>query len=234
MTGCHLELMHGMTTCHSWKWRRIAMPKELFFLIDAEKQRKIQNAAMQEFSSQMYESSSINQIIKQADISRGSFYQYFEDKDDLYFYMISIMVKDTAYRFLKEVVLNEPEDIFAVYQALFAYNLRLLSEPIYQAFFRNLYLSMNYRLQQELKNIFGSIRSELMQGKLLELERNSGFTPKAFQELMNLLELNNRDLLMQFISESMDEATILNLYQTRLQILKGKTDTNGIAGNKKE
>ena len=186
---------------------------------------------MQEFSGQLYVNSSINQIIKQADISRGSFYQYFEDKDDLYFYMIGTMVKNTAYRYLQEVISTKPGDIFSVYQAMFVYNLRLLSDPTYRAFFRNMYLSMSYRLQQELKRIFSSIRNEMLQGQLQELQRTSGYDPLAFQELMSLLELNNRDLLMQYISEEMDEQSIEALYHIRLQILKGNENNHGDTGN---
>ena len=207
------------------------MPKDLFYSIDAEKQSKILEAAMLEFSSQLYVNSSINQIIKQADISRGSFYQYFEDKDDLYFYMIGKMVSNTAYRYLQEVVSTKPKDIFSVYQAMFDYNLKLLSDPTYQGFFRNLYLSMSYRLQQELKRIFSTIRNEMLQGQLQELQRASGCDPVTFQELMSLLELNNRDLLMQYISEEMDEQSIRTLYQIRLQILKGNTKNHGRTGN---
>ena len=203
------------------------MPKDLFYSIDTEKQSKILEAAMLEFSSQLYVNSSINQIIKQADISRGSFYQYFEDKDDLYFYMIGKMVSNTAYRYLQEVVSTKPKDIFSVYQAMFDYNLKLLSDPTYQRFFRNLYLSMSYRLQQELKRIFSTIRNEMLQGKLQELQQTSGCDPVAFQELMSLLELNNRDLLMQYISEEMDEQSIRTLYQIRLQILKGNANNHG-------
>ena len=55
---------------------------------------------------------------------------------------------------------------------MFVYNLRLLSDPTYRAFFRNMYLSMSYRLQQELKRIFSSIRNEMLQGQLQELQRN--------------------------------------------------------------
>lgn len=49
-----------------------------------EKQEKIISAATKEFSKYPFKSASINRIIKKCGISRGSFYQYFEDKFDLY------------------------------------------------------------------------------------------------------------------------------------------------------
>ncbi len=59
------------------------MPSERFLRLPGEKQTAIWEAATAEFIAQPYEKVSINKIIKQAGISRGSFYTYFEDKRDL-------------------------------------------------------------------------------------------------------------------------------------------------------
>ena len=59
------------------------MPTQRFFKLKEEKRRLILEAAAHEFSRVPYSAASINQIIKEADISRGSFYTYFEDKQDL-------------------------------------------------------------------------------------------------------------------------------------------------------
>lgn len=72
------------------------MPKSLFFKLDETKRTRITEAALTEFSSNIYNESSINQIIKTADISRGSFYKYFEDKEDVYFHMVQIVFENTA------------------------------------------------------------------------------------------------------------------------------------------
>lgn len=60
------------------------MPKQTFFNLPQAKQDTILNAAMQEFATAGYDLSSIQKIIKASDVSRGSFYQYFEDKADLF------------------------------------------------------------------------------------------------------------------------------------------------------
>lgn len=196
------------------------VPKELFFTIDPEKRSRIMEAAIHEFSSQMYDKASINQIIKEADISRGSFYQYFENKDDLYFFSIKTLLQATAYRFLKQFIAAQPEDIYAVYRALFAYNLQLISGGEYKDFFRNMYFGMNYRLQQELKAIFSSIRNEMLENRLDALRRKSGYADSYFQELMNILELNNRDLLMMYISKSPAVEEIMEIYDLRIQVIR--------------
>lgn len=64
------------------------MPTQRFLKLKEEKKQAILEAAVHEFSRVPYSSASINQIIREADISRGSFYTYFEDKDDLMRYML--------------------------------------------------------------------------------------------------------------------------------------------------
>ena len=59
------------------------MPTERFLKLKEEKQKRILDAAFREFSRVPFREASINRIIKDAEISRGSFYTYFEDKTDL-------------------------------------------------------------------------------------------------------------------------------------------------------
>ena len=198
------------------------MPKALFFTIHEEKKNRIIEAATKEFSQQLYEKASINQIIKEADISRGSFYQYFEDKEDLYFFLIETVVKNTSYNFLKEFIATQPKDVFSVYRALLTYNLQLLSDEKYQAFFKNMHLGVNYHLQQKLRSIFSAIRNEMLGGKFDKLQEQSGYEGPYFQQLMSMLELNNRDLLMLYISGSVDANTVMEIYQLRVRVLQGK------------
>lgn len=69
------------------------MPKQTFFNLPDEKKERLLKAAYNEFSSVSLDESSINAIIHESDISRGSFYQYFEDKEDLYFYCAHLLKK---------------------------------------------------------------------------------------------------------------------------------------------
>lgn len=64
------------------------MPFATFFNLPDEKKSTILEASIAEFSVNGYQKSSISSIIKKAGIPRGSFYQYFDDKLDLYKYVI--------------------------------------------------------------------------------------------------------------------------------------------------
>ncbi|MDE5946468.1 MAG: TetR family transcriptional regulator [Oscillospiraceae bacterium] len=65
------------------------MPTQCFFNLPHEKQMKIVGSALMELSKVPADKISINQIIHNAGISRGSFYQYFNDKLDLLDYILS-------------------------------------------------------------------------------------------------------------------------------------------------
>jgi len=71
------------------------MPKDTFYNLSKEKKKRIFDAAVQEFSIRRFSDASINQIIKNAGIPKGSFYQYFADKEDIYLYMVEEMSKNT-------------------------------------------------------------------------------------------------------------------------------------------
>lgn len=59
------------------------MPTERFHRLPEEKKKAICDAAMKEFIRVPYDKASINRMIQSAEISRGSFYTYFEDKEDV-------------------------------------------------------------------------------------------------------------------------------------------------------
>ena len=63
------------------------MPSERFYRLSEEKRKMICEAAIKEFARVTIDKVSINQIIKNANISRGSFYTYFEDKWDVLAYI---------------------------------------------------------------------------------------------------------------------------------------------------
>lgn len=70
------------------------MPKETFYNLEINKKHKIVQAAIQEFTDHELHKSRVSSIIQMADIPRGSFYQYFEDIDDLYYYVIDKVFGD--------------------------------------------------------------------------------------------------------------------------------------------
>lgn len=72
------------------------MPMKLFTELDSEKQERILDAALKEFAEYGYENGSTNRIVKNCGISKGSLFKYFENKEDLYFYLIDTVSAEMA------------------------------------------------------------------------------------------------------------------------------------------
>ena len=75
------------------------MVHQTFYRLPDEKKERILRSAHREFTQHTYEKSSINRILDDARIPKGSFYQYFDDKSDLFYLCIfSVYEKIIAVR----------------------------------------------------------------------------------------------------------------------------------------
>ncbi|GAB6085080.1 TetR/AcrR family transcriptional regulator [Alkaliphilus crotonatoxidans] len=79
-----------------------------FFSLEAKKQERIINAALKEFARNGYEKASTNEIIKEAEISKGSLFSYFNNKRELYFFLFQY-VSEIIDKIYSEVDWNEPD-----------------------------------------------------------------------------------------------------------------------------
>lgn len=117
------------------------MPKQTFFNLPEAKRRKIIDLAIEEFAENDYQAGSISRIVAKAGIAKGSFYQYFEDKKDLYMYLIGLAGQQKA-EFLQEMPTPEPQmGTFAYLRWLFTAAVKFefdqprLSSVAYRAYY---------------------------------------------------------------------------------------------------
>ena len=96
------------------------MPSNTFLNLPEDKQTRLMDAASREFSAKPYNEASINKIIQEAGIPRGSFYMYFQDKEELFRYLVRGYVEQLL-MVLEEALLREGGDVFAAMRALFDY-----------------------------------------------------------------------------------------------------------------
>ena len=122
-------------------WGYKNMIKPTFYNLSDDKRKRVLQAILEEFADTDSEKISINRIIKRANISRGSFYQYFDDKVDLvevlFLTLVDMNIKD-AYRALSE----SDGDIFALYNSFLEILFRLSKDEFYNNIMRNLCRSM--------------------------------------------------------------------------------------------
>lgn len=64
------------------------MPKDTFFNLSKEKQENVIRSAVSEFLRYGFEKGNVGNIAKNAGVAKGSLYQYFENKKELFLYSV--------------------------------------------------------------------------------------------------------------------------------------------------
>jgi AcrR family transcriptional regulator len=90
------------------------MPKLTFFNLPEAKRHAFLQAAIEEFAGRDYASASISRIVAELGIAKGSVYQYFEDKRDLYLYLIELAAQERV-AFVQSASPPDPEQGFYAY-----------------------------------------------------------------------------------------------------------------------
>ena len=129
------------------------MPKSTFYNLDKEKREKIEKALKNEFTKHTFEKASISNIIEEAKIPRGSFYQYFEDKEDALKYIIEDFVNDEKEK-IKELLIQNKGDIFLTTLDLYSY----FVDKNYHEKEVKLFQNIVNKLRNENVNIYKNIK----------------------------------------------------------------------------
>ena len=89
------------------------MPSATFFRVPEEKRRRLVESCWAELTRVRFTDVSINRIIAAARIPRGSFYQYFEDKEDPIRYLLEDM-RQYFITQLRDILVEAKGDLFAL------------------------------------------------------------------------------------------------------------------------
>ncbi len=92
------------------------MPKQTFLNLPVEKRNTIIHAAIEEFAEYGLENASTNRIVANSGISKGSFYQYFEDKQDVFMYLLTVLEHEKMEYFKGKRPPNSNMDTFEYFR----------------------------------------------------------------------------------------------------------------------
>jgi AcrR family transcriptional regulator len=128
------------------------MPKQTFLNLTKEKQDHLLKVAREEFSNNLFNDVSINKIIQKCEISRGSFYTYFEDKKDIYDFLVK-KTHENVFNKLKKVIKNNKGDITCSFIELFDEIIVNVNEDnlFLQKMFLNAHNNNDYQLHSKNK-----------------------------------------------------------------------------------
>lgn len=124
--------------------------------MNPDKRQRLVKAAMKEFGENRFEKASTNAIVKEAGISKGLLYHYFNSKEELYEYLCDYAAKAIAVPIAEEIGL-EDRDIIRRIERITKLKMRILHEiPALVTFSKVMYTGMNY---EDIKRIIEKYHS---------------------------------------------------------------------------
>ncbi|QGH33812.1 TetR family transcriptional regulator [Gracilibacillus salitolerans] len=195
------------------------MPNETFFNLPKEKKQKLLDALHREFTKSPLASASIAKIIEYAEIPRGSFYQYFTDKEDAYFYIFNQQTSLAMEKFICILQSNNGN----LFDTCIEFYRLIVEEQEQFTFFRNALLNMNYKIEESLSGIFASKEKidhfhqiqEQLDLASLKVDKEEDL----FQLMKMISAITFHNIIEKFSKDFPLEDAIHN-YQTQLQFIK--------------
>jgi AcrR family transcriptional regulator len=119
------------------------MPKTTFENLSKDKKKKLTDAFLREFANHTFDNASLSSVVKSLGIAKGSVYQYFEDKEDLFNYMISVCTQ-TKSQYLVDIKREHFPDFWEYLRQIFIDGVAFdLENPLQSHFLFNLTNSIN-------------------------------------------------------------------------------------------
>jgi Tetracyclin repressor-like, C-terminal domain/Bacterial regulatory proteins, tetR family len=201
------------------------LPKITFFNLPEDKKQKLVDAAKKEYSRVPLFEASITNIIKSAGIPRGSFYQYFEDKEDAFFYLL----KELTIEYNKNFVLilkKNHGDLFDTMIAFFDY---LIKGEENINFLKNTFLNMTFKIETVFEKSFSDYEMNENFKRISLLINKSNLNISNDKELFHLMQIITsvtfRNVVKKFAQElSLNEA--MNNYVIEMNLLKDGLSRN--------
>jgi AcrR family transcriptional regulator len=178
------------------------VPKQTFFNLSDKKRKTLIEAAEHEFSRVPLFEASVSNIIKSAGIPRGSFYQYFKDKEDLYFFLLDEKLQESKKRFV--FLLNKYEgDLIEAMKELYHHFLIIIPDEEERNFLRNAMLYTTNKVEKSFADMFDAKQdrerfkeiSVLIDRKLLNINND--------QEIVHIFQIISAIAFHNFIEKTM-------------------------------
>ena len=189
------------------------MPKSTFYNLNNEKREKIEKALKKEFSENTFEKASISNIIEEANIPRGSFYQYFEDKENALKHIIESFLEEEKEE-IKELLIKNEGDIFLTTLDLYSY----FVDKKYNETEMRLFKNIINKLKNENVNIFRNIRINKCQN-----QKNIGNNCYINTELLNIEDEKDIEYIMRIITCIL-RAEVIDVMHGKVSKEKGKEE----------
>lgn len=121
-----------------------------FFSIDKDKQERIINASLAEFSLNGYDKASTNVIVKTADISKGILFHYFNNKKQLYLFLYDYSMNLFINDFYQLIDFNEKDLLLRLKQIVKNKMIIIKKYPLFFKFLEKAYLEESNEVKHDI------------------------------------------------------------------------------------
>ena len=121
------------------------MPTNTFENLPEDKRQRIIDGCFKEFALHYYEQASVSRIVKELGIAKGSIFQYFGSKKELYRFLINYAGQKKL-EVSKEMLETEIVDFFEWYKKVYSLGIQFdIQYPLYSGFLYNVVRERNYK-----------------------------------------------------------------------------------------
>lgn len=147
--------------------KRAASMFAKFLNLETEKQDRIINAAIKEFAQKGYDKASTNEIVKEAGISKGLLFHYFQNKKQLFLFLFDHCYTIIADEFYKKVDFTEVDFFNRMRQAV-GIKMELLTKyPDILNFIQEAYMEDSSEIKAEVEKKIKEL-NKINMGKVYE------------------------------------------------------------------
>ncbi len=177
------------------------------------------HALENEFSRVPLHVASISNIVNEAGIPRGSFYQYFADKEDAFFFLLHEQNKKRKSQFnslLQQYDGDLCESILAFFQSM-------ISEKENIAFMRNVFLHMTHKMEDTFIKIFSDPQNEEDFQEISEWIDKDKLNINNEKELAHMMQIMMAVMFRNFVikfAEDLSNQAAYDHFKVELDILK--------------
>lgn len=180
------------------------MPTNTFFKLPKEKQNNIVEASLKEFKRVLLKDASINKIIKDATIPRGSFYNYFEDINDLYIYSIN-KYKNKFINVFKASLKDKKGDLIETTKKIYDEIIYHCTKDNNKQLIKNIFLNLNYNISIKSRLECEQLNDKYELIELLEQVNKDNLNIKTEEELIYII-----DIIISFVMHGLIEIFLDN------------------------
>lgn len=204
------------------------MSTQTFNNLPEEKKNIIIEASIKEFKRTLLTDASINKIIKDANISRGSFYTYFKDINDLYEYSLN-NYKNKIIKIIKQSLKETNGDLFETTKKAYEKIIKLCIKD--KQLFKNIFLNFNYNVSIRNKMHEECLEKKYKIVELISKINKDNLNIKTEEEMFYII-----DIIIGFVMHGLidlfmnkeEENIIKDKLDKQLEILKRGIYKGGI------